>query len=75
VHWGLATPRVFLPLQIFSQDFGVYRLFLRADDNVRLWVNQELLIDKWWSPAVDSYGDVQLTAGRLNDIRIEYRDR
>ncbi len=53
----------------------MYRLFLRADDNVRLWVNQELLIDKWWSPAVDSYGDVQLTAGRLNDIRIEYRDR
>ena len=54
---------------------GVYRFFLKADDNVRLWVDQEMLIDKWWSLAGNSYGDVQLTAGRLNDIRIEYRDR
>ena len=42
---------------------------------MRLWVDQEMLIDKWWSLAGNSYGDVQLTAGRLNDIRIEYRDR
>ena len=61
--------------QVLSQDPGMYRLFIKADDNARLWINQELLIDKWWNPAVDSYGDVQLTAGRLNDVRIEYRDR
>ncbi len=42
---------------------------------MRLWINQELLIDKWWSFAGDSYGDISLTAGRLNDVRIEYRDR
>ena len=61
--------------QVLSQENGVYRFHIIANDNVRLWVNQELLIDKWWSPAEDSYGDVLLTASRLNDIRIEYRDR
>jgi hypothetical protein len=61
--------------QLLSQDPGVYTLFLKADDNVRLWINQELLIDKWWTLAGDSYGNITLTAGRLNDVRIEYRDR
>jgi hypothetical protein len=74
--WSAPIPFL-LPCQpqVLSQDPGMYRLFVKADDNARLWINQELLIDKWWNPTGDSYGDVQLTAGRLNDVRIEYRDR
>ncbi len=61
--------------QILSAYTGTYRFHLKADDNVRMWVNQEQIIDKWWNPARHSYGDVLLTGTRLNDVRIEYRDR
>ena len=59
--------------RVYSEFDGVYSFSIIADDNVRLWVNEELLIDKWWSFAGDSYGNITLTSGRLNDIRIEYR--
>jgi hypothetical protein len=59
--------------KVLSEFDGVYSFSVIADDNVRLWVNDQLLIDKWWSFAGDSYGNITLTSGRLNDIRIEYR--
>lgn len=52
---------------------GQYTFLINADDNVRLWVNEELLVDKWWSFAGQTYGNITLTAGWFNDIRIEYR--
>ena len=48
-----------------------------ADDRCRLWVNDELLIDKWDTPSGhNSVGttSLALNAGALHAIRFEYRE-
>ncbi len=51
-----------------------YTFYLFSDDGVRLWVNGQLLLDRWF----DQYGPevpstpIFLNAGQSYDIRIEY---
>ncbi len=50
-----------------------YTFYTESDDGVRLWVNNQLLIDNWTDHAqtTDS-GQIQLQAGNFYNIRIEY---
>jgi autotransporter-associated beta strand protein len=53
----------------------VYTFHLTADDGCRLWVNGQLLIDKWYDDAgTDKTGSIMLTGGQRYDLRIEYYD-
>ena len=46
-----------------------------TDDGVRLWVNNQLLIDKWvQQPSTEWTGSIALMAGQRYDIRMEYFD-
>jgi glucose/arabinose dehydrogenase len=52
---------------------GLYTFFVSTDDGVRLWVDNQLLIDQWVPRAeTESAATVQLERGRKYDIRMEY---
>jgi hypothetical protein len=51
-----------------------YTFTVAADDGARLWVNGELLVDRWSSKrAFKASGSIALEAGKLYDIQLEYR--
>jgi hypothetical protein len=50
-----------------------YTFYARSDDGVRVWVNNQLLIDRWVNQAPTEYGGtIALVAGQKYDIRVEY---
>jgi hypothetical protein len=63
VRWiGQVQPR-------FSETYTFYTL---SDDGVRLWVNNQLLIDNWTDHApTENAGFISLQAGSLYDIKME----
>jgi uncharacterized protein YraI len=51
---------------------GRYRFTVRVDDGARLWVNNQLLIDRWTPSTVQSYsGEIELYGGPV-PVRLEY---
>ncbi len=64
VRWtGLVQPR-------YSQS---YTFYTNADDGVRLWVDDNLLIDKWFDQPVTEWSNtIALTANEKYDIAMEY---
>jgi hypothetical protein len=51
---------------------GQYRFTVTADDGVRLWVNNHMLIDAWRDQAATTYvGDIHLSGGSI-PIKLEY---
>ena len=53
----------------------VYTFYTRTNDGTRLWVNDELIVDKWaWvNRVVDTRGEpIELVAGQRYSIRMEY---
>ena len=50
-----------------------YTFYIIADDGVRLWVNDLLLIDKWIPQAPTEWsGKINLIAGQKYSIKVEY---
>ncbi|MDR1121564.1 MAG: T9SS type A sorting domain-containing protein [Dysgonamonadaceae bacterium] len=60
--------------QVMPRYSGDCTFYLTSDDGSRLWINNELLIDKW-DRAHSSQGTVSLTAGEKYDLKLEYYDR
>jgi len=56
-----------------SLDSGAYTIYATADDGIRVWVNNQLLIDAWIDQGAAEYSaTVTLGACTKNAIRIEY---
>ncbi len=56
-----------------SLDSGSYTFYVTADDGIRLWVNNQLLIDKWIDQAATEYSaTITLPLCTKNTIRLEY---
>ena len=54
---------------------GRHRFTARVDDGVRLWVNNQLIIDKWVPQTVQSHsGEIELGGGPVT-LKMEYFDR
>jgi hypothetical protein len=54
---------------------GTYTFSVLADDGVRLWVDDQLVIDKWVDQSPQRYdADVALAAGQ-HGIKLEYYER
>lgn len=79
--WGLSSPvpgtiqenyvsiRWTNNIQVTS---GTYRFTVTADDGVRLWVNNQLLIDQWLDQGATTYSaDIYLQGGWI-PVRMEY---
>ena len=56
-----------------SLDAGTWRFTVTGDDGVRLWVDEQLLVDRWIDQAPTTYTkDVSLAEGRTHAVRLEY---
>jgi hypothetical protein len=52
---------------------GAYGFSVNADNGVRLWVDEQLIIDTWQpQPAKTRTGLISLAAGELYSLRLEY---
>ena len=82
--WGMGPPQAGVPSDNFSIRWtgtirpptsGVYTLVTIADDGVRLWVDDELVIDNWMNQsATRRQAMVTLQADRSTSVRLEYFD-
>ena len=81
--WGQSSPSEEIPNDGFSARWrrvanlerGTYRFSVLVDDGVRLWVDDQLVIDAW-----SDHGGERLTAdhalvGGAHHIRVEYYER
>ncbi len=59
--------------QVQPQYSETYYFVTRTNDGVKLWVNGQLIVDKWVNQsATDWTGAIDLQAGVFYDIRMEY---
>lgn len=59
--------------EVLPQFSEKYTFFFTSDDGVRLWVNDQLIIDKWIPQAATEWsGDIDLMAEVKYPIRIDY---
>ena len=79
--WGTAAPFPEVPADEFSVRWtrlvgfeeGTYAICARADDGVRLWVDEELFIDEWEiSDGSVTYCRDRFLSGELHSLRVEY---
>jgi len=77
--WGYGAPMVEMPADRFSVRWsrmvefapGTYRFIVNADDGVRLWVDNRLVIDHWIDQAFTSYVATVTISGQT-PITMEY---
>lgn len=80
--WGSGSPDSSIAADTFSARWTgrvqplysqTYTFYTYTDDGVRLWVNNQLIIDKWVDQAPREWsGTIDLTAGQKYDIMMEY---
>lgn len=82
-NWGGGAPAAGLPTDNFSARWtrtlnfpsGIYRFALTIDDGVRVWVDNNLVIDQWHDGSPTTYvAEARLSEGK-HRIRIEYYER
>jgi hypothetical protein len=82
-NWGAGSPAPEVPVDNFSArwtrsltfDSGAYRFTLNADDGVRLYIDELLMIDEWHTATGRPYTrDVNLAAGNHN-LRVEFLEQ
>jgi hypothetical protein len=78
--WGTGSPDNSVEPDSFSARWtghltapstGSFNFHVSTDDGVRLWVDRQLLIDKWQSPT-EATATLALEAGKKYEIRMEY---
>lgn len=78
-EWGWDSPGD-LPVDGFSARFsrdvwfeaGTYRFRYRADDGLRIWVDDVLIVDAWQDQAAEWHTIDHYVAGGVHRVRIEY---
>lgn len=84
-NWGTAAPATGVPADLFSarwsgqieaETSGATQFQTVSDDGVRVWINNQLVIDNWTqhAPTTDTVS-VNLTAGQRYAIMVEYFDQ
>ena len=80
-NWGLGSPagisndlfKARFTGYVQSLDAGTYTFYVTADDGFRLWINNQLLIDKWINQSAPEYSaTITLPQCTKNAIRLEY---
>lgn len=81
-NWGSGSPDPSMGRETFSVRWSgrveplyseTYTFRTSTDDGVRLWVNNQLIIDKFFNQGrTDHTGSITLSAGQQYDIRMEY---
>jgi len=81
-NWGSGSPNAAVNADAFSARWtgqiqprysGTYTFYLNSDNGRRLWINNQLVVDKWIDDWGTEYsGTILLTAGKKYDIKLEY---
>ncbi len=59
--------------KVMPQNSELYTFYTTTSDGVRLWVNNQLVVDNWVNQgATETSGTIPLTANQATDIRMEY---
>lgn len=80
--WSTASPGIGITANAFAarwtgkikvNNTGTYTFYTYSDDGAKLWVNGQLLIDKWvYQGPTEWSGTIALQAGLYYDIKLEY---
>lgn len=83
--WGTGSPVAGVNVDNFSARWegtvipsvsGTYTFTLTGDDGMRLWVNNQLIIDKWIDQAPTTYNaTINLTQGQNIPVKLEFYER
>jgi|GEM_PF-625969 len=81
-NWGTGSPDARIAADTFSTRWtgqvlapvtGLYQFLTTTDDGVRLWVNDDLLVDKFVNQSSTQWsGNIALVAGQRYDLRMDY---
>lgn len=63
--------------QVLAPVTGSYTFYTTSDDGVRLWINGQLVIDKWIDQSATTWPSaaVALTGGTKYDVRMEFYEK
>ncbi|MBM3189950.1 MAG: hypothetical protein FJZ90_14655, partial [Chloroflexi bacterium] len=78
--WGPRSPAAGIPADRFSVRWtrtvqfeeGAYRFFARADDGVRVWVDQALVVDEWHESTPRTYVEHLWVDAGPRTVRVEF---
>ncbi len=78
--WGTGSPGEGIPDDNFSVRWtktvamspGTQRFYVRADDGVRVWLNSQLIVDKWQDATDKTYTTDATISQVNNNLRVEY---
>jgi LysM repeat protein len=82
-NWGTGSPGVGVPKDLWSARWistqyfpasGVYQFFAQVDDGVRIYVDNNLVVNDWFDHNGVSKGTISLSAGP-HTVKVEYYDR
>jgi len=81
-NWGTAAPNAYVGADNFSVKWtgriqprttGTYTFYINSDNGRRLYINNQLIIDKWISDYDIEYsGTINLVKGQYYDIELDY---
>jgi hypothetical protein len=79
-NWGGAAPAAGLPTDGFSVRWsralffpaGTYRFYAFVDDGVRVWLDGELIIDRWHDASNVTYVAERTLSAATHTLRVEY---
>lgn len=74
-EWNLPADRFSVRWsgQVQPRYSGRYTFHTKADDGVKLWINDSLIVDDWEShAATEKSGAIDLVAGQRYSIKVEY---
>lgn len=82
-NWGQSAPATGMASDAFSArwtravnlEAGFYRLYAQADDGVRLWIDDVLLMDYWQETAVQTHSVEHYLSKGNHTIRVEYYEQ
>ena len=83
LDWGYASPAANVNAEYFSARFegsfffdaGDYQFYARADDGVRLYIDNILVLDSWWDGYKEPTNNFRRIGGGPHTIRVEYYER
>lgn len=81
-NWGTAVPEATMGADTYTVKWSAwvipqftetYTFYTRTDDGAKLWVNNELLVNKWVNQGPTEWsGTINLTAGERYPLQMEY---
>lgn len=58
---------------LYAPEQGLYQFYFTVDDGVRVWIDDQLVLDKWdLNKPTEFQFEAYMTGGKMHSIRVEY---